>query len=104
MATDSYKLQFTQDFVNDLYQIIDYISLTLNNPDAAQRLADDVRAAIHQRLSMPTAYEPYHARVQMDTVYYQLRVRHYTVFYVVIGDVMEVRRILYARQNWQAML
>ena len=100
----SYKLRYTQDFVDDLRRIVDYISITLSNPDAAQRLADDVRAAILQRLAMPTAFEPYRSRIELDSIYYQLRVRNYTVFYVVSDEVMEVRRILYTRRNWKAML
>lgn len=104
MDSVTYKLHYTRDFVDDLHQIIDYIGLTLSNPDAAQCLADDVRAAIHRRLAAPAAFEPYHSRIQLDSVYYQLRVRNYTVFYVVIDDVMEVRRILYTHRNWKAML
>ena len=104
MDTVSYKVRYTQDFVDDLRRIVDYISITLSNPDAAQRLADDVRTAIHQRLPMPAAYEPYHSHVQLENVYYRLRVRNYTVFYVVLGDVMEVRRILYTRRNWKTMI
>lgn len=104
MDTAGYKLRYTQDFVDDFRQIIDYISITFAGPDAAQRLADDVRDAIHQRSFMPTVYEPYHSRVQLNSVYYQLRVQNYTVFYVVLEDVMEVRRILYTRRNWKALL
>lgn len=104
MDTVSYKLRYTRDFVDDLCRIIDYISITLDSPEAAQRLAEDVRAAIHQRSFMPTAYEPYHSHVQLNNVYYRLRVRNYTVFYVVLEDVMEVRRILYTRRNWKALL
>ncbi|MCM1488697.1 MAG: type II toxin-antitoxin system RelE/ParE family toxin, partial [Firmicutes bacterium] len=35
---------------------------------------------------------------------YRIYVGNYTVFYVVIGDVMEVRRFIYSRRNFDRLL
>ena len=36
--------------------------------------------------------------------YYRIYVRNYVIFYVVKGDVMEVRRILYSRRDLKNLI
>ena len=36
--------------------------------------------------------------------YYRIQVKNYTIFYVVIGNTMEVRRIIYSRRNLQNLI
>lgn len=36
--------------------------------------------------------------------YYRISVRNFSVFYVVIDDTMEVRRLLYSKRNIDALL
>ena len=100
----NYKLCYTQDFRSDLNEIVDYIAEALLNPDAAQRLADDIHSAILERLKSPTAFEQYRSRLALQDTWYRIRVRNYTVFYVVEGDTMEVRRILYNRRDWKNLV
>lgn len=45
------------------------------------------------------AFEPYHSLKERQYPYYRIYVKNYTIFYVVIDDVMEVRRILYNKRN-----
>ena len=104
MDTDKYKLVFLPTFEEDMNQAVDYIALTLNNPDAADRLLEDVLHAIHERLKCPEAFEPWKSEKVRDQVYYRIYVRRYTVFYVVYDDVMEVRRFLYTPSNWKRKL
>ena len=33
--------------------------------------------------------------------YCRIQVRNFRIFYVVIGDAMEVQQILYSRRNWK---
>ena len=104
MDTAVTELRFTQDFINNLTEIVDYIACSLHNPDAAQRLSNDVQSAIQERLKAPTAFEPYHSRLSLSDTWYRIHVRNYTIFYVVKEDTMEVRRILFRRRNWTAIL
>ena len=104
MDIAKYKLRYTQDFLDDLNGIVDYIADSLLNPEAAQRLVDDVHAAILERLKTPAAFEQYHSRLSLRDSWYLIHVRNYTVFYVVEGDTMEVRRILYNRRDWKNLL
>ena len=52
-----------------------------------------------KRLKNPFAFEPFRSGRERKHPYYRINIRNYAVFYVVIGDVMEVRRFVYARRN-----
>ena len=99
-----YKLRYLPMFEEDLTRIIDYIALQLRNPIAAENLLDEVRAAIHERTACAEAFEPYHSKRDRQYPYYRIYVKNYVIFYVVIGDIMEVRRILYSRRNLQEQI
>jgi plasmid stabilization system protein ParE len=94
-----FHLRYLPMFEQDMSDIHDYIAVRLQNPQAAQRLIDDVETAIHRRLLAPLNYAPYRSAKERDQPYYTILVRNYTVFYVVIDDVMEVRRVMYSRRN-----
>jgi toxin-antitoxin system, toxin component, relE family len=52
---------------------------------------------------MPEAVAPYPSTRERALPYYPIYVREYIILYVVIGDTMEVRRILYSRRNLAEM-
>lgn len=95
----NFTLKFLPLFEADLNEIVDYISINLKNPVAANRLVNDVEAAILNRLSSPLAFEPYNSQNPHPYPYYRINVKNFSIFYVVIGDVMEVRRIVYSRRD-----
>ncbi|MCM1299661.1 MAG: type II toxin-antitoxin system RelE/ParE family toxin [[Eubacterium] siraeum] len=99
-----YKLRYLSLFEDDLYDAASYISKVLNNPDAAEKLVKKTESAILKRLEAPLGYEPYHSAKERKDVYYRIYVGNYTVFYVVIGDVMEVRRFIYSRRSFDRLL
>ena len=100
MSERRYKLSILPLFEDDLNEIVDYISIRLQNPIAAEDFVDAVEMAIHERLSCAEAFEPYHSARERRYPYYRIQVKNYTIFYVVIGDTMEVRRILYSRRDF----
>ena len=100
----TYKLSFLPLFREDLMEIVDYISIKLRNPAAAEALVDSVEKAIAQRLTCPEAFEPYHSKKDRPHPYYRIYVKNYIVFYVVIGNTMEVRRIVYNRRNMDNLI
>lgn len=104
MSEKRFDLRILPLFENDLNEIVDYILFRLKNPIAAERLVDDVEAAIHERLSCADAFEPYPSAREREHPYYCIRVRNFSVFYVLIGDTMEVRRIQYSRRNMKRLL
>ena len=98
MNEKHYKLRFISLFEDDLNSITDYLSEALQNQTAADALVDDVQQAIHERLPYAESFEHYHSLKKREYPYYRIYVKNYTVYYVVIGDVMEVRRILHSRR------
>ena len=99
MDEKRYKLSILPLFEDDLNEIVDYISIRLQNPVAAEAFIDAVESAIRARLSCAEAFEPYRSAKERRYPYYRIQVKNYTIFYVVIGDTMEVRRILYSRRD-----
>ena len=99
MDEKRYKLRFLPLFEDDLNEIADYIALRLKNPIAADNLVDEAQAAIRERVTCAEAFEPYRSTRERQYPYYRIFVKNYIIFYVVIGDVMEVRRIVYSRRN-----
>ncbi len=94
-----YELRVLPMFEEDLNEIVDYICLELQNPIAAENMVDAVEKAIYERLSCAEAFEPYHSAKERRYPYYRISVKNYTIYYVVIGNIMEVRRILYSRRD-----
>ncbi|MCF0140817.1 MAG: type II toxin-antitoxin system RelE/ParE family toxin [Mogibacterium sp.] len=93
------KIRYLPLFQEDLNEAVDYISEKLNNPDAALRLIDNVEAAVNKRAFSPESYAKYHSRKERKYPYYRIIVGNYSVFYVVIDGVMEVRRLIYNKRD-----
>ena len=104
MDAKQYKLRFLPLFEEDLGRIVDYIAIRLKNPSAAERLIAEVQAAIQQRTSCAESFECYRSQRERAYPYYRIYVKNYIIFYVVIGDVMEVRRIIYNRRDISGVL
>lgn len=85
-------------------EAVTYISKTLNNPDAAAKLVDDTEKAIMERLEAPLAFAKYKSAKQRELPYYRINIRNFSVFYVVIDDVMEVRRFIYAKRDINSLI
>jgi hypothetical protein len=67
-------------------------------------LLDDIEFAISKRLEMPLSFSKYQSSKLRKQVYYRINVRNFSIFYVVIGNTMEVRRLLYAKKNIDDLL
>lgn len=101
---NAYHLRYLPVFSEDLNEAVRYISVQLHNPQAAQRLLDDTEKAILERLNAPRAYQPYPSVIQREHPYYRINIRNFSVFYVVIGNTMEVRRFLYNKRDLTNLL
>jgi toxin ParE1/3/4 len=99
-----YTFKVLPIFEEDLKGIVDYISRRLHNPQATNNLIDDVEEAILTRLSNPDTFEKFVSIKKQKYNYYRIRIRNFTIFYVLIGDIMEVRRILYNKRNFTKVL
>lgn len=104
MEDEEFQLTYSPLFYNDLNEIIYYISHILQNNNAANTLLDNIENAIFTRLINPISFEPVQTTKKRKHPYYRIYVGKYTIYYVVIDKVMEVRRILYNARNMNALL
>lgn len=99
-----YKLRYLPLFWDDLDNAVAYIANVLENPLAAENLLDSVEAKILDYSKTPTIAPIYKTTRERPLPYYWFEVGNYMVFYVVIGDVMEMRRFLYGARDLTRML
>ena len=93
----AYTLDIRPTFIDELDRAVAYIERKFRNPLAADNLITDVYAAIDERLFAPESYEPCYRPPDVTQPYYRINVRNYSVYYIVIGTVMEVRWFRYSR-------
>ena len=94
-----YTLSYLPLFEQDLTAVRDYLACTLHNPTAALRLIEDTNEAIIKRLDNPLAFPPYQSARDRKQPYYRIDIRNFSVFYVVVGNKMEVRRFVYSKRD-----
>ncbi len=87
---------------NDLTEILEYIQI--DNPTVALIFIDEIDRAISK-----LAFFPFIGPVPKDPRlihlnYRMLVVGSYIVFYVVLEDVVEIRRILHAKRNYDFLV
>jgi plasmid stabilization system protein ParE len=95
MVEGKHSLRYIPRFEADLNEIVDYLVFKLHNPDAAVRLINKIENSITERLNWPLSFEPFQSNRKRKNPYYRIYVDNFTVFYVVIDNVMEVRRLLH---------
>ena len=99
-----YRLQYLPLFWDDLERAVFYVRDVLKNPAAAERLLDRTEEAILEHAEAPTMAQTYKTTRARPQPYYWFAVGNYMVFYVVTGDVMEVRRFIYGACDPTKML
>lgn len=104
MENSEYQLSYLPLFQKDLTDVVHYIADELKNPSAANRLVDDIEKAIFKRLLNPLLFQPVPSIRVRKHPYYRIRVKNFSIYYVVIGHTMEVRRLLYRRRNIDSLL
>ena len=104
MENKTYRIRYLPLFKEDLSGIVDYITQVLHNPQAAERLVNEVEAAIYKRLKAPLGHVPYPTKTKRPHPYYRILVRNYSIFYVVKDKTMEIRRIIYNKRDIKHLL
>ncbi|MGF7109688.1 type II toxin-antitoxin system RelE/ParE family toxin [Treponema pedis] len=90
-----YILRYLPLAKQDLDGIINYIQNNLQNPIVAENTLSKIESA---RLENPENFAIWNSKKQRPYPYRRINVGNYTVWYVVIDNIMEVRRILYSRR------
>ena len=99
---ETYRVIIYPTAKQDLTQIIDYLN-TLS-PDAAIRYYDTLVNAIAGLDRMPERCPRPRDLALKAKGYRYLIVKDYLVFFVITGDTVEIRRILYSRRDYNSIL
>lgn len=99
---ETYKVKIYPTAKQDLLEVIDYLN-TLS-ADVALRYYDKLTEEIASLSKMPGRCPHPKDLALAAKGYRYLIVEKYLVFYVVAGDTVQVRRILYGRRDYQALL
>ena len=99
---EQYEVKIFSTAQSDLCDIVEYLN-TLS-PDAARRYYDLIIEKAGSLTTMPER-RPVVKDIQLRLRGYRiLPVKNYIVFYVVNGKTVEIRRILYARRQYEGLL
>ena len=98
---NQYKIKYTPISLNDLKEIIDYIML--DSPTAANKMLDKIEEAISKLALFPNMC-PYFEDSASEKKYRCLAIGNYNVFYVVLGDTVQIMRILHGKRQIEALL
>lgn len=99
---ETYKVKIYPAAKQDLLEIIDYLN-TLSR-EAALRYYDLLTEEIASLATMPERYPRPKDLALAAKGYRYLAVKNYLVFYVVSGDTVQIRRILYGRRDYLSLL
>ena len=99
---EHYKVKLYPTAKQDLLDIVVYLN-TLS-PEAALRYYDLLTEEIASLSHMPERCPQPRDLALAAKGYRCLVVEKYLVFYVVAGDTVQIRRILYGRRDYQALL
>jgi plasmid stabilization system protein ParE len=96
-----YSLSYLPQFEDDMNEISDYITFTLENPSAAVRLSARVKSECERLTEMPLIHHKYQSPVALEQEYRVLPVNNYNVFYTVNEEsgIISITRILSALQD-----
>lgn len=99
---ESYKVRIYPAAKRDLLEIIDYLN-TLSQ-DTALRYYDLLTEQIASLAHMPERCPKPKDLALAAKGYRYLIVKDYLVFYLISGDTVQIRRILYGRRDYRSLL
>lgn len=95
-----YTLRYLPIAKQDLADAISFIMNEYQNPIAAENTLNRIEKAIFERLEDgPESFAIWPSTKEREHPYRRINVGNYTVWYVVIDNVMEIRRIQPSRRN-----
>lgn len=99
---NNFELKYSPEFYNDFYSINFYIKYKLKNSIAAENLLKKVEKEIRRRLENPLGFEQY--KTNAGNIYYRIYISNYIVFYTITDNVMEIRRIIYSKRDFENLI
>ena len=94
------KVTVSREARRDLVNIHQYISVELENPQAANRIIHELRSAIEDLKPFPRRGRPLDALISVHTEYRYLPCENYCIFYLEDEENVVIVRILHQRQDY----
>jgi len=98
------EIKYLPSFQQELNAIVEYIIFTLEAPQAALKLLDELEKSINNLKVFPLAHRLYRPIKPIQTEYRVLTVKNYLVFYVVLEETIEIHRIIYKKRNLSQLI
>ncbi len=101
-----YRIEYLPSALRDLTDIACYIGVKLQNPDAADRLAEKIVAAVDELSDMPYRYEVYIPVKPLKYEYRKMIVDNYLIFYRVDENkhTVIIFRVIYGGRQIEKLL
>lgn len=101
-----YTVKLLPEAVNDMTEIVQYISIQLSNPAAATKLKEKIICEIKKLAENPHMYAVYEPPLLLKVKLRKMLVKNYTVFYCIDENekTVKIARVLYAKRNFPNIL
>ena len=99
-----YNVRLSEDAIEDLQQIKEYIASELVNEKAAVNTVSKIMKNLHVLEQFPMSGAPLSSIVDIETDYRFLVCGNYTAFYRKDGEDVLVSRVLYGRRDFMRIL
>ena len=103
-ATSMLKVYYLPLALDDLKDIVRYITYKLESPRAAERLLLKIEKGVQKISCNPYRCHLYISPVKLKYEYRIFHVDNYSLFYVVENEKIEIHRVIYARRDIDKML
>lgn len=104
MANEKYEIKYLPTFISQFNNILYYMTHELKNRIAADNFYKEVMEKIKKRSEIPEIYGAFKIIGSKKVKYYKINVRNYVIFYVLRGNVMEIRRIYYNKMDFNKLI
>ena len=92
-----HKIEYLPIAQQDLMEALDYLILTLDAPQAAAELLDELEDTVSRIARFPYAHELYRTNRPMRDEIRKVPVKNYVLYYAVYEERVEIRRFLHGR-------
>lgn len=99
-----HKIVYLPVAKRDLKEIVSYISNELNSPKAALNIINSLDESISKLAEFPFLYREYEPINPLLDRYRIISVKNYVVLYIVLEETVEIRRIIYAKMDYEKLL
>lgn len=99
-----YDLRYSPAFLEDLYQIADYIETQFRNPAAADRITDGIVNATENLASFPETGNAIYLPGGLDSGYRYVVFEHYLAIYQIRFQEVYILRAVHERQDYMRVL